>query len=339
MELSLQWSIILFILSSAVIAVAGTYLTKLADVLADKTGLGEALVGAVMLGAATSIPGVVTSVTAAYQGFPELSMSNALGGIAAQTFFLVLADVAYKKANLEHAAASFTNLMFSALLLCLLSLLLLVIVGPDISFFGFHPGSILLFAMYLFGMRMISSSRDEPMWSPRKTRETKVDIPESKNLDNHLWVLVLKFVVLAVLVGGSGYVITESAISITNETDLDETIVGALMTAVVTSLPEMITTLAAVRRGALTLAVGGVIGGNCFDMLFAVFSDFAYTDGSIYHAISSDQIFILTMTLAMTSVLMLGLLFRQKAGLAKLGWETVFISIIFFGGYVVLFFG
>ncbi|MFZ6052589.1 sodium:calcium antiporter [Halocola ammonii] len=339
MELSLETSIYLFIIFSVVIGVGGTYLTKVADILADKTGWGEALVGAVLLGAATSISGVVTSVTAAFEGFPELSMSNALGGIAAQTFFLVLADVAYKKANLEHAAASFTNLMFSALLLCLLSLLLLVMTGPNVTFLSFHPGSVILFAMYLFGIRMISSSRQEPMWRPRNTKETRPDIPDEKHLKNRLWVLVLKFVTLGVVVGGSGYLLTESAITITTETGIDETLVGALMTAVVTSLPEMITTVAAVKRGALTLAVGGVIGGNCFDMLFAVFSDFAYTEGSIYHAISSDQLFILTMTLAMTSVLMLGLLFRQKAGLAKLGWETVLITVIFFGGYTILFLG
>ena len=52
-----------------------------------------------------------------------------------------------------------------------------------------------------------------------------------------------------------------------------------LMTAVATSLPELVTTLAAVRRGAAQLAVGGIIGGNAFDVLFLSASDVAYRDG------------------------------------------------------------
>lgn len=85
-------------------------MTKVADRLADKTGLGEAVVGALFLGGSTSLPGIVTSVTTAAGGHAELAISNAWGGIAAQTAFLGLADIVYPKANLEHAAASAANL-------------------------------------------------------------------------------------------------------------------------------------------------------------------------------------------------------------------------------------
>ena len=57
---------------------------------------------------------------------------------------------------------------------------------------------------------------------------------------------------------------------------------GLLLTATATSLPELVTSVAAVRRGALTLAVGGIIGGNAFDTLFTAASDIAYREGSIY---------------------------------------------------------
>ena len=74
--------------------------------LADETGLGEAIFGAVLLGSATSIAGITTSVTAAVNALPSLAISNAIGGIAAQTVFLAVADITYRPANLEHAAAS-----------------------------------------------------------------------------------------------------------------------------------------------------------------------------------------------------------------------------------------
>ena len=54
-----------FALAGLVSAVAGTQLSGIADDLADRTGIGEALVGALLLGATTSLPGIVASVTAA----------------------------------------------------------------------------------------------------------------------------------------------------------------------------------------------------------------------------------------------------------------------------------
>ena len=121
------WAIAgLFLLAVLVISIAGIRLTGVADRLADVSGLGEAIFGAVLLGGMTSLPGIVTSVWTGYQGYAELSVSNAIGGIAAQTMFLAIADMAYSRANLEHAAASVENLVQAALLMTLLAILLAV---------------------------------------------------------------------------------------------------------------------------------------------------------------------------------------------------------------------
>jgi cation:H+ antiporter len=63
--------------AAAVIAIAGTRLARVADQLADLTGMGEALFGALFLGAATSLPGVVTTVVAALEGHTDLAISSA----------------------------------------------------------------------------------------------------------------------------------------------------------------------------------------------------------------------------------------------------------------------
>ncbi len=104
--MSLFEGVALYIFCTLAIGIVGTFLTRQADRLADITGLGEALMGAIFLGAVTSLSGIATSVTAAAQNLPELSVRNAIGGIAVQTFFLAIADITYKKGNLEHASAS-----------------------------------------------------------------------------------------------------------------------------------------------------------------------------------------------------------------------------------------
>ncbi len=110
-----------------------------------------------------------------------------------------------------------------------------------------------------------------------------------------------------------------------------------MFTAVSTSLPELVTTIAAVRQGALTLGVGGVIGGNCFDLLLLAFSDLAYRQGSIYTAIANRQIFVMALTMLMTGILLLGLLEREKHGMGNIGFESVLILLIYGGGIAMLF--
>ena len=94
--------------------------------------------------------------------------------------------------------------------------------------------------------------------------------------------------------------------------------------------------MAAVRRGALTLAVGGIIGGNAFDTIFLAFSDVAYREGSIYHAISERQVFLISLTVLLTGLLLLGLLRREKHGVANIGFESFLILVMYFGSFAFL---
>lgn len=75
------------------------------------------------------------------------------------------------------------------------------------------------------------------------------------------------------------------------------TLLGSLFTAIFTSLPELVISIAAVRQGALTLAIGDIIGGNSFDILFVAFSDMAYGAGSIDHALTPSQTFVIALTI------------------------------------------
>lgn len=94
-------------------------------------------------------------MTAAGDGYPAIAFSTAVGGIAAQTAFLALADIAYRETNLEHAAASVPNMLAGALLMSLLALLLVAIHGPQISWFGVHPATVVLVVGYVAGIRLV----------------------------------------------------------------------------------------------------------------------------------------------------------------------------------------
>jgi cation:H+ antiporter len=322
--LSLPVVIGLFAAAGLTIAVLGVRLTSLADRLGDRTGLGEAVVGGVLLGLATSLSGTVVSVTAALDGRASLAFSNAVGGIAAQTAFLALADLLFHRVNMEHAAAELASVVQAALLSLLLAVALLAVTGPDVAVLGIHPASLALVIIYVLGTRATARVRQWPMWHPEQTRDTRTDTPEeSPGTRGGIASLLTQFLGLALVLGAAGWLISKTGGRMSDMLGVSETAVGALLTAVTTSLPELITTLAAVRRGALQLALGGIIGGNTFDVLFLSASDVAYRDGSLYHAVGLADLFWLVIGLTMTAVLLLGLIVRERRGIAGIGFESV----------------
>ncbi|MCW8195604.1 sodium:calcium antiporter [Proteobacteria bacterium 005FR1] len=331
-------NILVFALAGVVILLVGTRLAGLADRFADRTGLGEAMAGTIFLGLVTSLPGLATSVTAALDGRAALAISNALGGIAVQTAFLAVADLSYRKANLEHAVASVQNMMQIVLLVMLLGLVLMAISGPTVDILPVHPVTPLIFVAALVGTFVIYRSGELPMWHPRDTRETVPDVPEEAAKRESLGKLVLKMLVAAVLVLIAGIAVARSTGVIADRTGISESVAGALFSGVVTSLPELVTTLAAIRRGALTLAVGDIVGGNFFDMLFLVAVDIAYLGGSIYHvdAVGQREVFFTGLIILMNMILLAGMFYRQRCGPGNVGLESLLMLAAYGTGIAVL---
>jgi Ca2+/Na+ antiporter len=134
----------------------------------------------------------------------------------------------------------------------------------------------------------------------------------------------------------AGWLVGISGLALVRHTGLSETLVGMLFTAVATSLPELVTTLAAVRQGSLTLAVGGIIGGNTLDVLFLVFSDVAYGDDAIYAAIGPQPLFLIALTILLTACLLLGLVRREPSGVANIGFGSAAVLVLYLAGMAAL---
>ncbi|KAB8162155.1 cation transporter [Streptomyces sp. 3MP-14] len=333
----LGWSVALFLAAGLLTVVGSVRLATLGDVLADRTGQGEALFGAVFFGLVASLSGIVMTAVSAADHHPDLAYSNAVGGIAAQTLAVAAADAAYRRVNLEHAAASLPNLLFGCLLIGLLGLALMGSFSPDVTVAGVHPVSVVMVAFYWGGLRLISD-RSRPMWVAVRTTNTVPDRPQVEEATRgrrtgSLWAEFLG-IAGAVVVGG--WVVARAAETFVALTDLRAGFVGAVLMGVVNALPETVTAIAAVRRGAVTLAIAAVIGGNCLDALNLVVGDLAYRGGSLYHAAQPDQLFLTAGALVMTTVLLGGLLVRQERGWLRLGFDGVLLIVLYAATVVVL---
>ncbi len=335
------WSLIQIVAAfagvAAIIGWFGIKMTGTARDLAHGSGLGEALVGALFIGASTSLSGIAMSVSAAAAGHAELAVSNGLGGIAAQTTFLAFADIAYRRANLEHAAASAENLFMSAFVLTLMGIHAVALAVPNVSVFGVHPATLILVVSYAYGVHLLARTHDMPMWLPRRTTDTPPEpAHQGRPGARQLFWLWLRFAGYATVVALAGWCLAQLSIPLGEKTGLSHGIVGGVFTAVSTSIPELVVAITAVRMGALNLAVGDIVGGNAFDTLFIAASDFAYREGPIYAAVSSAEQFWLANSMVMTGVLLMGLIYRERHGPANIGLESVILLALYFGGVVTL---
>ncbi|MEW1788607.1 cation transporter [Streptomyces albidoflavus] len=341
-EWTLGWSVVVLLLAGAVTVWCSVRLAGVGDTLADRTGWGEAVFGAVLFGLVTSLSGIVMTTVAAVDGEPRLAYGNAVGGIAAQTLAVVAADAFHRRANLEHAAASLQNLLFGVLLAGLLGLSLMATFSPDVTVAGVHPASIVLVLVYIGGLHLVRRT-DDPMWQAWeavRTKETVEDVPDEEPEGTYagrrtgtLWV---EFGAIAGVVIVAGWAVTQAAQVVLSSTGLRAGLVGAGIMGIINALPEAVTSIAAVRRGAVTLAFAAIIGGNCLDVLNLAIGDLAYSGGSLFHAAGRDELFLSAAALLMTTVVLVGLLVRQKTGWLRLGFDGWLLVVVYAGTMVTL---
>lgn len=101
-------------------------------------------------------------------------------------------------------------------------------------------------------------------------------------------------------------------------------------------LPETILAVAALRRGALTLAMAAILGGNAFDVLNLVVGDIAFRDGSLYHAATTSEGLPGAGRGAHDHVIVAGLLRRERHGPANIGFQSVAVLLIYLGSMLLL---
>ena len=331
--------------AAVVIVLAGVRLTRVADALADRTGMGDAVGGALLLGAVTSLPGLVTVVTGASGGDPGFALGNPIGGIALQTVWLAIADLLYRRANLEHAAASLQNVLQAVLLVAMLAVPVMAYATPTLTIGWIHPLTLLIPALYAYGLVLLRQMQREPMWQPTRTAETAdddgpdADEPDGDEPDDEpggagdgstastgrLWTALAG---LGLVTGTAGWVVGRAGLSVVAYTTLDGGLVGFTLTTAISSLPELVVLVTAIRMGELTLGVGNIIGGNVYDTLMIAVADVAYVRSSLYTDAGPTSLILLGGTLLMIATLTAGLVMRERRWI---GFEGVSIPAVYVG--------
>ncbi len=287
--MSLSLHAIAFVASGAVVVVAGSLLTRYADRIAELTGIGRLWVGAVLLAAATSLPELTTDVSAVLFVAPNLAVGDLFGSSMANMLILALIDLAFpraralRRATLGHALVACLAISLNAMAAAF------VLAGWTATIAGIGPASALLALGFLAGMRVVylqeagAAAREPATRTSAEGRASRASLRSTG----------LRFAGAAAAVFAAAPIFAWSAKAIAVGTGLGTTFVGTWLLGLATSLPELVSSVAAVRLGAYDLAVGNLFGSNAFNMAVFLPLDLAQPGAAIFagldpgHAVSA----------------------------------------------------
>jgi cation:H+ antiporter len=316
-----------FILLAAVIVVAAYFLAKYGDVIAVRTGLGGMFIGVLLLAGATSLPEVLTSISAVNQGTPNIAAGNLLGSNAFNMLLLAVLDLVNRRERLLRKAARRHALSGSLAILMITLSLFFLLADIQVKILWVGLDSLVIVLVYIMAVRLISR---EGKAEPAGVREIPPGTPR-------LWVGIVGFLVAA----GALIVVTPMLVRTSTEiavvTGLGTTFVGTTLVALVTSLPELVTTISAIRIGASDMAIGNLFGSNMFNMFALGLTDFIYTGGRFLDVIDPAFALVGMLGLLMTSVALVGNLARLERRIWFIEVDALALFVLYIFGMLLLY--
>lgn len=249
------------LLSLVIIIASLLILVKSADLLVDgassfakRLGVSSLVIGLTIVAFGTSAPELSVNVSSALSGVTDIAVGNIIGSNIAN-LLLILGIVAWMKGVRVKTSTVWKELPFM-----LLSALVILVMASDVMLDGDPSGSItatdglvllgffLIFLYYSFGIA-------------KKVPDTDTVVPTYGKART---VLMIIFGLAGLII--SGKFLVGAATDIALALGVTERLVGLTIVAIGTSLPELVTSIVAARKGQPDLAIGNVIGSNIFNV-------------------------------------------------------------------------
>ncbi len=335
--MSLWQASLVFIVTAGMLVQAGAALAAYGDQIAERLQLSRLFVGTLLLAFATSLPELVTDVTAAQAGAPDLAVGDLFGSSMANMAVLAIIDLLYRgrvwpTVELGHARVA-------AVAIALTSLAALSIYAPPaakVGWVGVTP--ILIVLLYIAAAAWF---RRSPLMERPIVESAGIPIQKSTGWSRHaagvstrgLWI---RFGAAAGVILITAPIMTLSVKAITDATGIAQSFMGAALLAVTTSLPELIASLAAIRIGSYDLAVGNLFGSNVANMSVLFFADLAYTEGPILSAVAPTQIVTALGAILLMAIAVAAIVGESETRVRRLEPDAIVLLLAYAGTLVAV---
>lgn len=301
-----------FALCVAVIGFAGVRLSRYGDAIATLTGLSRNWVGMILLATVTSLPELVTGLSAVtVAAAPDIAVGDVLGSCVFNLAILALIDVFYRKgAMYAHAGTGhIVSAGFGVILLASVGLAMLLTAQgmmPSIGHVSF--ASVAIFALYLVAMRALYLTEQRNTGTVAAAGKSGMTLKAA----------LMGYGIASAVIVAAGIWLPMIGVELARVMGWSNSFVGTLFVAFATSVPELATTWGAVRIGAMDMAIGNLLGSNLFDVLILAMDDFAYLRGPIYANVSPVHAVSAITACLMSGAVIVALAYRPRSRV----WHT-----------------
>lgn len=305
--------ILLFVVGLVLIIKGGDWFVDSAVFIANLTGIPKFIIGATIVSVATTLPELTVSVTGVIDGELDLAVGNAVGSVTANIGLIMGISLVCMPAVIKRSQFWLKGTLMSA------AALLLWVLCKD-GTLHMLPSFALFVLLAVYVWDNIRDAKND-VGSDKREVVDKKDLPKQ---------IVMFIIGIAAIVGGSKLLI-EYGSEIALLLGVPSAIIGVTMVAIGTSLPELITTLTAIRKKESSMSIGNIVGANIIDLalilpICSVVSDGKLTIAEQSYALDMPMCFAMTL-IAVLPPLIKGKLYRWQ-GILMLALYAVYVVIL-----------
>lgn len=288
------------------------WLVKGSIAISNKLGVSQLVIGLTVVAFGTSTPELAVSISSAMQGLSDVAIGNVVGsnivnigvilGISA-----IISPIIVSKSAIRKEVPIMIGVSF---------LLLAVIIDGKIDFVD---GLLLAIGIIIFtGYSYRSSKKDTDI----------EEIPVSQVLQKNVFTKSIAFMIagLLLLTGGS-FLTVDNAVIIGANFGISELFMGLTIVAIGTSLPELITSIVAARKGHADLAIGNIVGSNIFNILAILGISSLISGITVSEQVLIDVGIMLAFSLVLIPIMRSGFVISRKEGIVLI---TGYVGYVIF---------
>ena len=325
--------IIMLIVGFAFLIKGGDWFVDGASGIARRFHLPEILIGATVVSIGTTLPEVMVSAGAAFQGSGSIAYGNAIGSIICNTSLIAAITIAIKPSLAPRKSLVIPVLFFfgSAIVYCISAYIF--------KRFSLAIGIVLLsiFAIYMvttvLRMKKDGTTKDISEEAlEASTGEDHVVESEKDGTKDSLLKDIILLIIGAVLIAFGADFLVDNAIIIAEHFGVSEKVIGLTIVALGTSLPEFITAITSLIKGHGSLSLGNIIGANLFNLVLVsgaavTISPFDLPASAMINGINASLIIDIPIMLLVMLILTVPTLIKQKLS----RWQGIVMLFIYAG--------
>lgn len=310
-----------FFICAGVIVYSGAQLSRYGDVIAEKTGLGRAWIGLVLMAGVTSLPELINGISSvALAHVPDIAAGDIMGSCIFNLLLIAMMDflngrepVLSKTGDGHALSAGFGVMLIGIVVVSILS----ADIFPAIAWVGVYTPVIIV--VYLLGIRSVYR------FEKKKRVNNIVDAKEPLLYqDMSTRRAVFFYCVNAAVIVAAATALPFIGDRIAHVTGLGGSFTGTFIIGITTSLPEAVVSIAAIRMGAVDMAIGNIFGSNMFNIAILAVDDIFYMKGPLLSDIAPSHAVAGVIAMVMTGIALAGLVCRaDKKPFFRLGWDSI----------------